>query len=1277
MVLNVRLQRSGNLLTLSVIALLILACISVGLALVFNREHREMSQQFHEVQTTLSKLQAASHALTQAVHSYAVTNNENYYQNYLYEKTIARSADQALQELASQHLNATEGSLLLVIKQQTREVERLEMEALLQAREGQWDDAVQLLFGSQYQQAVNALIDGLQELQTAVHDRTEMRVLLLEQRARIAGAASLLVVLVSLLLVLWVLRGFFINRVLRPVLQLTNLVHEQSWQDADRYAADRSEPEEIRELAKAISQTGAVMQQLETERQRFSAAELWYRQIIEFAPDGMLVIEADGSIVIANPKAHKQFGYQPGCLIGIKVEQLVPASVRAHHASYRETFIRSNAQRAMDSVSGEFRALHADGHEFPVELGLTRLPKVDDRSESTCVTVRDITERKQYEKTIADQLEFQRVLLDTLPYPVFFKDSDARYIGFNQAFLDFFGLEREALLGKTVLQFINLPVADRTAYQEANELVLREGRTHMAEINMPDASGTLRPMLYSLASYPGSDGRIAGVVGTLIDISSQKEAQRALEEARALAEDATRLKSDFLANMSHEIRTPMNVIMGMAHLALGTDLDKRQRNYVEKINAAAQGLLGIINDILDFSKIEAGKMHFERIDFWLEDLLSGLVDMATLRAREKGLELLFDISPEVPTALIGDPLRLSQVLNNLLSNAIKFTQHGEIRVAISIEKQEAEQAWLRFDVADTGIGMSQAQQQRLFQAFTQADSSTSREFGGTGLGLTISKRLVNLMGGEIGVDSEPGVGSNFWFRVPLGVQKQQRELRIDDEDLGDVRILVVDDNASAREIFQTMLQSLRFQADTVNDAASAIQRLQEAQAAGQPYQLLLLDWMMPGTDGVSLLQQLEQTVPAAERPKVIMVTAYNRDELLEKLQQLPVAAVLEKPVTPSTLLDGILHAYGRDGVRRNRRRQRADNSAHARAALHGSHVLLVEDNELNQEMTVEILSQAGIRADIANNGAEALSMVSRQPYDAVLMDCQMPVMDGYEATRRIRSQERFRSLPILAMTANAMESDKERCREAGMDDHIAKPLDVEQLFVTLQRWIRHVPAAGQASEAPVADDAPLPSVDGLQLDVALQRLGGNRGLLRKLLQRFRDSQADVAGAVRAALDAGDHEESVRLAHTLKGLAGNIGANHLMHLAAELEAALRHQQQDVITQALLQVEQAVATLVADLAVYQDSDSGQLAGASAAVTELPEALRSGLLTLQQLVADDDGAAGEQLASLVPALQSAGLTALAASLQQAIDGYDYDKALQYLNEFLGSASAGGKAE
>ncbi len=1258
-----RLQKSGNVLTALVAGLLTLACISVGMALLASREHRLAYRQMHDIQDALSQYQTAVHALTQSAHSYAVTNNDYYYQNYLYEKTNARRSAMVLDQFSVRALSQEEVGLLMIVREQTALLEHMEVEALREAQEGRWEASVQLLFAEDYQATSNTVVNALNELQVSVRDRTDARISIMERRSRLGGYLAITLTFISALLVLLVLRGFFMKRVLLPLVQLTSAARTQSNGDLAGLHTSSSDSEEIRELADAIRHSGEAIAALTTERQRFSDAERWYRQIIEFAPDGMLVVDADGVILIANPKAHTQFGYAEGALIGVKVEQLMPVSIRDRHVGYRQGFMESHAHRAMvgsGGISGDFRALHASGREFPVELGLTRLPLLDGSGECTCVTVRDITERKAYESRIADQMEFQRVLLDTLPFPVFFKDQQARYLGFNRAYLDFFGVNPDDLLGKTVLQFMNLPAADRAVYQEANEQVLKDGGHRVMDISIPDRDGVQHAMLYALASYNGSDGKIAGVLGTLIDITPQKQAQQTQEDARHLAEEATRLKSDFLANMSHEIRTPMNVIMGMAHLALSSGLDKRQRNYVEKINTAAQGLLGIINDILDFSKIEAGKMHLENAEFCLDDVLNGLMDLATLRAQDKGLELLFDIGTDVPGGLVGDPLRLTQILTNLLGNAIKFTPRGEVRLSIHTEQRGPEQVWLRFDVTDTGIGMTAEQTARLFRAFTQADSSTSRRYGGTGLGLTISKRLVDMMGGEIGVDSEPGLGSTFWFRLPFGIQEKQRELQVDSAELLGMKVLVIDDNASAREIFRTLLQSLKFTTECAGSAEEALDLLQQAAAANDPFRLILLDWMMPGMDGVVMLKTMSMQLAAEQRPRVIMVTAYSRDDLLEQLQGIPVQGILEKPVTPSGLLDGILNAFGRDGLRRPGPPERFSQGVKGHAALQGAYVLLVEDNDINQEMTVEILAQAGIRADVANNGAEALSMVAQHAYDAVLMDCQMPVMDGFEATRRIRAQEQFRTLPVLAMTANAMESDKEQCIAAGMNDHIAKPLDVRQLFDTLQRWIQKpLSTTGDAGPVDVPDTS-LPPIDGLQLDVALQRLGGNTALLRKLLQRFCDSQQSLERDIHDALGRSQGEEAVRLAHTLKGLAGNIGATELSRLAAQLEAALRHPGDDDPAPLLGAVGTATQTLI-----HHIEEALSASAASGDHCALPSAgLAADLRRLQQFLTTDDGDAGDCFAALLPLLTDAGYGDVASRAERHIGRYEFEQALQVLS-------------
>ncbi len=632
-----------------------------------------------------------------------------------------------------------------------------------------------------------------------------------------------------------------------------------------------------------------------------------------------------------------------------------------------------------------------------------------------------------------------------------------------------------------------------------------------------------------------------------------------LATAKEQAEAANRTKSAFLANMSHEIRTPLNAVIGLTSLLGHTSPSPKQLDYLKKIDTSASTLLDIINDILDISKMEAGGMRLESVDFDLDRVFDELADMVAVKAEEKDLEVVFATAPQVPPRLRGDPLRLRQVLLNLVNNAIKFTEQGEILVRCELLLRTPGHLRLGFTVRDTGIGIANEQIPRLFQPFTQADASHSRLHGGTGLGLAISKRLVELMQGEIRVQSTPGEGSSFSFSALLELPEQAMPPpRVAPEELRDMRVLVADDNPLAREILGESLHAFGFRVDLVDSGAEAIQALLKAERQGAPYPLLMLDWKMPGMDGLATAEKLHRHAGLGRRPAILLVSAYDQSKLASAREDAPIDGFIGKPASQSALFNAVLEAMGRKAGNRGADTRAAEPAGSAeRRFAGGSRVLLVEDNAINQEIAVQLLQLAGLTVRVAADGAQALDLLERETFSLVLMDIEMPVMDGLETTQKLRADPRFKDLPLIAMTAHAMIGDEELFLKVGMNDYLSKPVTEERLYRTLRRWLPETAAGPATAARPPETTAGLPELPGIDLSKALHHAAGNRQVLDRVLRHFFATQEHTARRLEATLQDGDKETARRMVHALKGEAGAISADAVAKAAQALESNILH------------------------------------------------------------------------------------------------------------------------
>jgi PAS domain S-box-containing protein len=931
-------------------------------------------------------------------------------------------------------------------------------------------------------------------------------------------------------------------------------------------------PTEVINTTEDITERKQVEEALRTSEEKS-------RLLLKSVGEGIFGVDLDGKVVFINPAANRMLGYGPEELIGHGVHEKI-------HHSHTDGSVYSKDDCPMYLTYADGAEHHIadevlwrkDGSSFPVEY--TSMPiKKDGQVVGAVITFMDITERKKAEEEaeqaailIREKEAQLSTAINSMVGGILMIDKNLNYQLTNEQFYELYDFPAE--LCKKGMPFINLlrTRARRGDYGPGDPEDLVSKRLEIYKDPAQAKEITIYedkvPGNRTLEVYraPTEDG---GFVLVINDITERKKAEDELKIAKETAIEATKAKSEFLANMSHEIRTPMNAIIGMAHLALKTDLTAKQCDYLKKVDSSAKSLLGIINDILDFSKIEAGKLDMESVEFQLEDTLDNISTLVGIKTQEKGLELLFKTDSAVPRALVGDPLRLGQILTNLSNNAVKFTEAGEIVISTELEKEDKTQVTLKFSVQDTGVGMTAEQAAKLFQPFVQADSSMTRKYGGTGLGLTISKRLVEMMGGKIWVESEPGRGSTFSFTANFGLGKEKAKKQYKPaSELRGMRVLVVDDNATSRDILQEMLESFTFEVTVAASGPEGITELENAEN-DKLFELVVMDWKMPGMDGIEASKRIKTHEGLKKIPAIVLVTAYGREEIMQQANEVGLEGFLLKPVNPSILFDTIIQAFGEEVPETSRIAQRREQETKAFEDIRGANILLVEDNEINQQVAKEILEGAGLKVTLAADGQEGVNAVKESKYDVVLMDVQMPVMDGYTATREIRHlKSEIRNVPIIAMTAHAMAGDEDKSLQAGMNGHVTKPIDPDQLFSTLQKWIKPGERRVQVQQAEVpgeqtepdmtvpAEDELPESLSGFDLADGLKRLQGNKKLYRKLLLSFATDYHAVANEIRQALDAEDFDQAHSLVHNLKGLAGNLAATKLQAAALNLEKLVK-------------------------------------------------------------------------------------------------------------------------
>ncbi|MDC9729729.1 MAG: response regulator [Methyloprofundus sp.] len=993
-----------------------------------------------------------------------------------------------------------------------------------------------------------------------------------------------------------------------------------------------------------------------------------------------IVSSADvkGNITYVNDKFCEISGYLEEELLG-KNHRIVKSG--EHDTEFFKAMWKTIAKG--EAWHGEIKNKNKQGGFYWTRSTIVPLIGADGKPSEYLSIRTDITERKLAEEKLRAERLFYNTITEALAEGVYAQDAEGRCTYANPKAEHLLGYSLAEMKGKKIHELLHyqdaqgnpLPVQDCCISQS----LLDKAAFHTDKEVFFRKDGSQVPVYVSAVPIYEEEELQGGVVAfqdITAHIIQQNALDKALKTAKASAisaESANTAKSLFLANMSHEIRTPMNAIIGMSYLALQTDLDEKQKNYINKVNSSAEALLNLINDILDFSKIEANKLDIEHEHFLLDHVLVGVTDLLSLPASKKGLELLVDIDPRVPRALMGDELRLRQSIVNFANNAIKFTEKGDVVISVSLKEQKAKQVTLEFSVKDTGIGMTEEQKNGLFKAFAQADISTTRKYGGTGLGFAITGQLVSLMGGTVSVNTELGIGSTFGFCLTFDVSTQKIPEKITYIDGG--RILVVDDNEASREIIERQVSAQGFDVKIVGSGKQALSRLTEAD---EVYDAIIMDWKMPGMDGIETLREIN-ALHLSHSPFVIMATAYDSHDLENELdeQGLVAANILTKPFSASALWDVLNSCLG--SVETTKKIVEQQPTKNEPPSLKGVHVLLVEDNQFNQELALKLLEMRGMTADLAENGREAIELVAKKThYDIVLMDCQMPIMDGYTATQKIRA-EWGDDLPIIAMTANVMADDIERAKNSGMNDHIAKPINVEVMMATIAKWALKKGTTKVDMELDSLKMEDTESVVNnndhhhavtmnahLNIQAGLQMLGGNQELFIRLLTRFKENFSGAVVELSGLLEAKHIEEATRLAHTIKGTSANIGTVSLHKLAAKIEKYCHAQEIKQAQNLLPDIEDSLTKVLMEVDVFlsehiTNEEEGINLKNEVSSEEFNKQLQAVRDNLENYDSNSESSFSQLLSIVMVEKERQQLKKVAI----AIEAYDFEQALVELND------------